>query len=90
MSTVAGPHVGRVGYVTPPAVLAGVARYPAASPVNLDNAGCRPQLELLVHQRVRDRIITTSGGVTVLDVVVDIDGDVFPLGQLITLGWQRL
>ena len=90
VGAVAGRHVGRVGYVTAPAVLSGVARHPAASPVHLDGAGCGPQLELLVHEGVGDRVIMPAGNVTVLDVVIDIDGDFFPLGQFVTLGGQRL
>src|ERR1035438_5654939 len=79
-------HVGGVSYVAAPAVLAGVARHPPAGFVDLDRGFRGPQLELLVHKRVRDGIIF----VVVLDVVIDVDGDLFPFGQLVTLGGQRL
>ena len=76
----AGRHVGRVGHITPPAVLAGVARHPAATLEDLDRGFGGPQLELLVHERVGDRVIMTAATVMVIDVVIDIDGDFFPLG----------
>ena len=80
MGAMAGGHVCRVGDVPAPAVLAHVARDALGATEDLYGARRRPQVEALAHESVGHGVVAP---VRPLDVVVDVGGDLLPLGEAV-------
>ena len=72
--------MGRFGDIASPAELTHVGGDSAPGPVDLDGGGGHPQVEALADELVGDGVELL---VRSLDVVVDADGDLLPLGELI-------
>ncbi len=79
-------HVRRHGGVPPRLPGTEMARNPAAAVEQLDGGRGDPRGQRLADQAVRDRVVMPVD----LDMVVDADPALLPLGVLVGCRWQRL
>ena len=81
-----GRHVSGLGRVPAPGVDAPVGSDPPALVEDLDGVGADADIDLVAGQGMGDAV----EGVMDLDVVVDVDAGLAPLGELVALARQRL
>ena len=79
-------HVARVGRVSTLPASADVGRDAPVLVEDLDRRGAEPDIHLPPGKRVGNAVEAAVG----LDVVVDVDAGLAPLGELVTLGRKRL
>ena len=84
MGAVRVGHVGGVGGVLAAAPEAAMRRDAPALEEEFDDGGAQPDLDALVHELIGDGVVVVFDD----DVVIDVDGGVAPLGELIARNRQ--